>query len=342
MSTGSRGRKLKIVCATEASYGAGTTNGFGDAGDTSLANHGLKAVSSPNPIDARQNFIDFIEHGEGYDEGDTVSGIRTVPFAFNLNFQGGGAATTPPRFGPLLRAAGMNQAIGASSVTYAPVGDADTPASAVIGVELDNSWVWEVRGCYVNIIMRLTPRSGWQMEVRGEGKWVSGYPTAGTFTTVYKAGWSGGTSLANKVALAGNDRFKINNGGSDYYPVWKSLAIDLGWRWIQDESMNDPTLLDCLLPDSPRQMRATVEIGMDNNASAGVPYDELFEDADDGTEHDLEFVWGDRGGVVEWTTSMTGRINQAVRHTGDSRRMNTINYKLPSSAALSMVQAAAA
>lgn len=340
MSTGSRGRKLRMVCGIETAYGAGPANGtFGHADNTNLANNGLRGVSSPNPVEPRQNFIDFIEHSNDYDEGDTISGIRTVPFSFTLNHQGGATATGLPRHHPLLLAAGLKHTVGGSNVVYQPVADTDTPASLAIAFELDNSWVWETRGAYVNIIMRLTPNAGWQMEVRGEGKW-GGAPTPGTFATVYKAGWSGGTSYANKVALSGSNRFKINNGGSDYFPVWKQLTLDLGWRWIQDESMNAPNLLDCLLPESPRQMRATVDVGMDNSSSAAVDYADFFEDADDGTEHEMEFRWADRNGIA-WKIEMEAIQNQSPRHTGDSRRVLQVGYKLRSASDLVMTQAAA-
>jgi hypothetical protein len=53
----------------------------------------------------------------------SVVGQRSVPVKATVEAAGSGTAGTAPRYGPLLKAAGLSETIDASSVTYAPVSD---------------------------------------------------------------------------------------------------------------------------------------------------------------------------------------------------------------------------
>jgi hypothetical protein len=53
----------------------------------------------------------------------SVVGQRSVPVKATVEAAGSGTAGTAPRYGPLLKAAGLSETINAGSVTYAPVSD---------------------------------------------------------------------------------------------------------------------------------------------------------------------------------------------------------------------------
>ncbi len=68
-----------------------------------------------------------------------------VKISFPCEMRGSGTATTPPRLGPLLRAANLTQAIGASYVDYDPNSSADGEACTTYFYE--DGLLWKVLGC---------------------------------------------------------------------------------------------------------------------------------------------------------------------------------------------------
>lgn len=80
-------------------------------------------------VSDRNNVTGFM----GAQGGITVSRKGTV--SFGVEFAGSGAAATAPAWGKLLRACGMAEVVGASDVTYTPVGSGFESATLLYRIE---------------------------------------------------------------------------------------------------------------------------------------------------------------------------------------------------------------
>lgn len=103
-----------IAFALETLYGDGT---LATGADAILAKD-MTVNMLDNNVDERNNVVSFM----GAQGGTTISRGNATKFA--VEFAGSGTPATPPAWGKMLRACGMGQVIGASDVTYTPIGTA--------------------------------------------------------------------------------------------------------------------------------------------------------------------------------------------------------------------------
>jgi len=103
-----------LAIAMETVY---STPVIGTGSDSILAQD-MTVNMLDNNVVGRNNVVGYM----GAQGGTTVS--RQNSASFGVEFAGSGAAATPPAWGKLLRACGVGEVIGATDVTYTPIGTA--------------------------------------------------------------------------------------------------------------------------------------------------------------------------------------------------------------------------
>jgi Phage tail tube protein len=106
-------RRTVVLAKTEVTYGT-------DAVPTPAANAMLVSNLTINPLNAQNVERNLIRPFLGGDE--ELVGTRNVTCSFDVELVGGGAAATPPAWGPLVMACGFAQTITATiRVDYTPI-----------------------------------------------------------------------------------------------------------------------------------------------------------------------------------------------------------------------------
>jgi hypothetical protein len=265
---------------------------------------GFLSINSPNPITPDFGFQDILPHSTGWTKQKSIPTTALQPVNFLFPMTGGTSATAGWRHLPILQAAGCKATTGAN-IALTPIAPADAK-SATFAVEMPGyqvgvtaeSVVLEANGCFGSAILRGTFDGGFMGEFRGLGLYLD--PAETTLKAAYGGGstaWSGGTNNANKFILSGSNRIKLNNGGSDYFPMVGSYEFDLGVEYLAIKDINAGStfgIYSIMVVD--RNPRLTLVIGLDTLAASGISYQDINQDAQDGTTWSVGCVYTDLSG----------------------------------------------
>lgn len=265
---------------------------------------GVLSINSPNAIDPQFGFQAILPHQAGWTKQKQIPTTALQPVNFSFPVTGGTAAATAFRQGPILEAAAAKLTSGATLV-YTPAAPADcksiTVAQELVGYQVgvaSESVVNEANGVFGNVILRGTPENGLIGEFRGLGIYQD--PQETTLKTAYGGGtvaWSGGANNANKFLLSSGNRIKLNNGGSDYYPVCFAFEFDFGVDYGPIPDINSGATYGIFgLQVFDRNPRLTLTLGLDTLAASGVSFQDIHQDAQDGTTWAVTATYTDLSG----------------------------------------------
>lgn len=215
-----RNQDQVIAVGLESTYGTAATVAGSDA---VLARDMSVNMLESNTAD-RNNVTGYM----GNQGAITVSRKGTA--SFGCEFAGSGAATTPPAWGKLLRACGLSETVGASDVTYAPVGTGFESATLLYRIQKVQQRLIGARGAVtLNLDSQTIPTLAFNFESLYEAPTVEAGVLSGINTTAFKKPF-GQTKDTATVTLLGS------------VVRMSKLSIDLGVQTqfvedIEDESV---------------------------------------------------------------------------------------------------------
>ncbi|MGE4501985.1 MAG: hypothetical protein AB7D03_03845 [Thiomicrospira sp.] len=129
----------------------------------------------------RNNITGFM----GAQGGITVG--RKTTASFGVEFAGSGTASTPPAWGKLLRGCGMAEVIGASDVTYAPVGSGFESLTLLYRLEKIQQRLKGARGKFtLNLDSQTIPMMKFDFEALYEDPSIEAGVLVGVDTSAFK------------------------------------------------------------------------------------------------------------------------------------------------------------
>ncbi len=286
-----------MMANVETTYGS-------QPGTFSPANQGFLSINSPNAIEPQFGFQRILPHQAGWTKGKQIPTTALQPVNFQFPLTGGSGAAAGFRQGVLFQAAAA-KATTATEITYTPALPSEcksvTLAQELVGYQVgvtSESAVIEANGVFGNVILRGSPENGLIGEFRGLGLYQD--PQETTLKTVYGGGstaWSGGTNNANKFLLSSGNRITLNNGGSDYYPVVSGFEFDFGVDYGPIPDINSGATYGIFtLMTFDRNPTLTLTMGLDTLAAANISFQDIHQDAQDGTTWSVGAVYTDLSG----------------------------------------------
>lgn len=340
---------VQISAAQPGPVMAGTESvAYGTQPGTFAPNtQGVHCVNSPNAIEADEQFLYIQTHQLNFGQSKDIPTFKTKTVNLQIPIYGGSAANSPPLWNPFIQAAGGKGSVVAGTpgqYTWAQATRsqlatlAATVAQEMVGES--TSWVDEVNGCYGNLVFDAAPDRGLIATFTGQGLYQ--HPQSGTLKSIYGGGstdWDAGTCNANKFILSSTNRVTVNNGGSDYYPVVKSVRFDLGVQYGPITDINSGATYGVFgIRITGMQPTLTLTIGLDGDTSANVDYLDLYEDADDTTTHAVDWVYTDLGGRTLTFSFPTAQVRPKRKGVAENIRTIDVQYKLQGATAWSITQ----
>lgn len=340
---------IQISAATPGPVMAGTESvAYGtQPGTFSPSTQSVHCMNSPNAIEADEQFLTITTHQLDFGETKDIPTFKTKTVNLEFPIYGGSAANSPPRWNAFIQAAGGKGSVVAGTpgqYTWTKATRAQlTTMAATIAQEMvgeSTSWVDEVNGCYGNLILTATADRGLLGNFTGAGLYQ--HPQSGTLKSIYGGGstnWDAGTNNANKAILSGSNRVTVNNGGSDYFPLVKQVRFDLGSVYGPITDMNAGATYGVFgVRITQMSPTLTLTIALDGDTSANVDYLDLYEDADDGTTHAIDWVYTDLAGRTLTFSFPTAQVKPKRKGTAENIRTIDITYKLQGTTAWTITQ----
>jgi hypothetical protein len=318
-----------MMAIVEAVYGT-------QPGAWSPTTSGFLTITSPNAVESDMRYQQILPHQVSWTKQKDIPTTALQPINFTFPLMGGTSAIAGFRASPIFRCAGMKETIGAT-IIYTPATPADV-VSASIAQELPGyvvgstaeSIVEEANGCFGNIIFRGTAETGLMAEFRGLGLFQDAQES--TLRTLYGAGtnaWSGGANNANKFILTSPNQLTINNGAGVYAGVVNAMEFDLGVEVTPIPDVNSGAtfgFFTTLITD--RNPRLTLTIALDTAAAALVSYQDLKQDAQDGTTHAVTWKYTDLSTRTLLFTIPTAQLIGIRKGTANKIRTVQLTYKV--------------
>lgn len=307
----------------------------------SPANQGFLTMASPIALRPDFRYQDIRPHANSFTKQKRIPTTALRPVNFRFPLTGGTGAAAGFRQGVLFEAAGWKATVGASiAYALAPLADIKSITLAqewpgyAVGVASE-SVVIEANGVFGNIRLIGTAAEGLYGEFAGLGLFQD--PQETTLKTAYGGGttaWSGGANNANKFILSSGNRIKLNNGGSDYFPVCSRFEFDFGVEVTAIEDINSGATFGIfteLITDRNPTIRLT--LGLDTLAAANVSYQDLEQDAQDGTTHAINVTYTDLGGRTIAIAAPTAQVVGVEPAAGNKVRDVVVTYHVQSATA---------
>jgi hypothetical protein len=190
-------------------------------------------------------------------------------------------------------------------------------------------WVEEVKGVFGSAVITAAAETGLIGTLTGQGLFQG--PQAGTLKSIYggdSTAWSAGTNNANKSIVSGADRFKINNGASDYFPVAGGWRLDMGVQYGPITDINGGDTYGVfgirISGITPTLVATTL---FDGSHSANVDYADLYADSQAVTHHQIDYTYTDLGGRT-LTFSFDCQVKPKRKGTRENHRSLETTYKV--------------
>lgn len=223
---------------------------YATAASPAGANAILAMDMSVNMLDSNVADRNNVNGFMGAQGGVTVS--RKGAASFGCEFAGSGAAATPPAWGILLRACGMSETIGASDVTYAPVGSAFESATLLYRIEKVQQRLVGARGAFsLNLDAQTIPSMNFNFESLYEDPTVEAGFLSGIDVSAFKKPF-GQTKDTATVTLFGSEvrmsklsidlgvqtQFVDHTGGESVEIVGRKGSVNISFRTTDAELVN--------------------------------------------------------------------------------------------------------
>jgi len=167
-----------LAVALETVYG----NAASPVGGNAVLAMDMSVKMLESSVADRNNVTGYM----GAQGGITTS--RKITASFGCEFAGSGVATIPPAYGPLLRACGMSEVVGASDVTYSPVGSEFESATMLYRIEKVQQRLVGTRGkLTLNLDAQTIPSIKFDFESLYEDPTVEAGLLTGVDTSAFKA-----------------------------------------------------------------------------------------------------------------------------------------------------------
>jgi len=327
MAFGLSVKKITPMCAMkETTYGTRPT--------ILPQTHGFVTMASPNPVRPEMNFETPDYQQSTWTPNKVIPTNRALPFNFSVPLMGGQAAgaDSPPRCNGILVACGLKETVTAStSVVYKQALPSEIE-SATLAAQLGGfsaaGWTHEINGAYSNMRIRMPWKGMPMIDFTGRGLFRA--PAAGALHTVLGGtAWAGGPTVANKFALTSTNRLSINNGAGAYTVVGKEVIFDLGIKFEDVGDFNSGAtgnILRQAFTDSS-EPRLILTIALDTDASALASYKDLYDDADDGTTHNVTWKYTDLAGKTILFAFAACQVLTVEPDLDGDHRIARITYK---------------
>lgn len=319
-----------VMCGTESvAYGT-------QPGTFSPSTQAVHCMNSPNAIEADEQFQEIVVHQENFEQTADIPTFSTKRVQLEFPLMGGSAANSPPRFNPFLQCSGLKGSVVAGT----PGGyqwvlatrTQQATLAATIAQEMfgeTTGWVEEVNGVYGSATITAAPETGVIGSLTGQGLFQG--PQSGTLKSIYGGGstdWSAGTNNANKAIVSSDNRFKINNGGSDYFPICGGFRFDMGVQYGPITDINAGGTYGVFgIRISAIAPTLTATLLFDGDTSANVDYADLYADSQAVTHHQINYTYTDLAGrtlAFDWECQVKPK-RKGVR---ENQRSLEITYKI--------------